>query len=927
MNSEPKTRQISNINTTLRKERKTETESDSVSDTSKQRRKRSSSRPRQSSVKQSKNLLNNNALDKKLVKPNARNTDRKSNEGKKSCKISSFRLVGLMGKFIFGRNKLSLGLKELAGEDNKTSAASDNYPSEVITNKDEASTDVDIDLDESIIEEHSKVNDNEISEKIDIDLNDPEVANSTAKIQASFKGKQARKEVEKIKEDKKQASKHKIEEEIDINLNDPEVANSAAKIQASFKGKQVRKEVAKMKEETIQNFSEGDLAKTETEEIEKKADEEIDIDLNDPEVANSAAKIQASFKGKQVRKEVAKKKEEQSQSNSEVNIVETETEEAEKKADEEIDIDLNDPEVANSAAKIQASFKGKQVRKEVAKLKEEKIQNPSKENDTDIDKGEAKIKAEEEIDIDLIDPEVANSAAKIQASFKGKQVRKEVAKLKEEHIQNASKENDTDIDTGEAKIKADEEIDIDLNDPEVANSAAKIQASFKRKQVRTEAAKMKEEQSQSNSEGNIVKTEKEEAEQKANEEIYIDLNDPEEADSAAKIQTSFKGKQARKEVAKMKEENEKDATIVKTDVNLNLKQAEPTECLKLEDWNPKETPQIFENAEEDISVRSSVNWEDPDINDTATNIQAGYRGWKVRDDMNKKEEERAATKIQTRYRGYQARKNLSKIRKEKNKNLKDNLEEPNEIIVADTSEYTEYDSETSYYYEDEDDESEILDERPKTPETSVAKFAEKTDSQDSTKLSGFKAIGMVARLMKKRKEKLDDERRQSIVSKDDSTMEKNLSKENQIAEIVPKEPTATERAAEQVSTTETTSKITTEDSDHEYTSDDFLNGDEELEDSDAETGSENEEECEEEEQVVQEDKKPFFLLKRLVGIMSLTGGPNIKTFKSNKVGILAEVKENSKEHEEQEETVPKPPAEILRSKIEGVEVVVTDVDG
>ena len=740
------------MNTTLRKERKTETESDSISDTSKQRRKRSSSRPRQSSVKKSKNLLNNNALDKKLVKPNARNTDRKSNEGEKSCKISSFRLVGLMGKFIFGRNKLSLGLKELAGEDNKTSAASDNYPSEVITIKDEASTDVDIDLDESIIEEHSKVNDlknfdsndNEISEKIDIDLNDPEVANSTAKIQASFKGKQARKEVEKIKEDKKQASKHKIEEEIDIDLNDPEVANSAAKIQASFKGKQVRKEVAKMKEE-------------------------------------------------------------QSQSNSEVNIVKTETEEIEK--------------------------------------------------------------------------------------------------------------------------KADEEIDIDLNDPEVANSAAKIQASFKRKQVRTEGAKMKEEQSQSNLEGNIVKTETEEAEQKANEEIDIDLNDPEVANSAAKIQASFKGKQVRKEVAKMKEENKKDATIVKTDVNLNLEQAEPTECSKLEDWNPKETPQIIENAEEDLSVRSSVNWEDPDINDTATNIQAGYRGWKVRDDMNKKEEERAATKIQTRYRGYQARKNVSKIRKEKNKNLKDNLEEPNEIIVEDTSEYTEYDSETSYYYEDEDDESEILDERPKTPETSVAKFAEKTDSQDSTKLSGFKAIGMVARLMKKRKEKLDDERRQSIVSKDDSTMEKNLSKENQIAELVPKERTASERAAEQVSTTETTSKITTEDSDHEYTSDDFLDGDEELEDSDAETGSENEEEGEEDEQVVQEDKKPFFLLKRLVGIMSLTGGPNIKTFKSNKVGILAEVKENSKEHEEQEETVPKPPAEISRSKIEGVEVVVTDVDG
>ena len=496
-------------------------------------------------------------------------------------------------------------------------------------------------------------------------------------------------------------------------------------------------------------------------------------------------------------------------------------------------------------------------------MKEEQSKSTLDENVAKTKTEEAEKKADKEIDIDLNDPEVANSAAKIQASFKGKQVKKEVAKLKKEHIQNTSKEYVTDIETGEAKIKADKEIDIDLNDPEVANSAAKIQA-------------------------------------------------------------SFKGKQARKEVAKMKEEIKKDATVVKTD----LQQAESTECSKFEDRNPKETTQIIENDKEDEHARSSVNWEDPDINDSATNIQAGYRGWKVRDDMNKKEKAQAATKIQTRYRGYQARKKVSKIRKEKNKKLKDDSEEFKEkTIVEDNSEYTEYDSETSYYYEDEEDESEILDERPKTPETSVAKFAEKTDSQDSTKLSGFKAIGMVALLIKKRKEKLDDERRQSIVSKDDSTMEKNLSLENQLAEKVPKESTATERAMEQVSTTETPSKITTDDSDHEYTSDDFSDGDEDLEESDAETGSENEEENEEEEQDVQEDKKPFFLLKRLVGIMSVTGGPNIKTFKSNKVGILAEVKENSNELEEQEELVPKPSAEISSSKVEAVEVVVTDVDG
>merc|ERR1711863_179029 len=82
-----------------------------------------------------------------------------------------------------------------------------------------------------------------------------------------------------------------------------------------------------------------------------------------------------------------------------------------------------------AATKIQASFKGKKARDEVKKMKEEKdtLVSENKTDDT-----EAATTMEEEIDIDLDDPEVNEAATKIQASFKGKKARDEVKKMKEE---------------------------------------------------------------------------------------------------------------------------------------------------------------------------------------------------------------------------------------------------------------------------------------------------------------------------------------------------------------------------------------------------------------------------------------------------------------------------------------------------------------
>merc|ERR1712062_825952 len=86
-----------------------------------------------------------------------------------------------------------------------------------------------------------------------------------------------------------------MEEEIDIDLDDPEVNEAATKIQASFKGKKARDEVKKMKEEKEVDYATNIGEPEEVDEIAKEnAEEEIDIDLDDPEVNEAATKIQAS---------------------------------------------------------------------------------------------------------------------------------------------------------------------------------------------------------------------------------------------------------------------------------------------------------------------------------------------------------------------------------------------------------------------------------------------------------------------------------------------------------------------------------------------------------------------------------------------------------------------------------------------------------
>lgn len=75
-----------------------------------------------------------------------------------------------------------------------------------------------------------------------------------------------------------------------------ELCDAATRIQATFRGHLARKLAA---EGGSSLKDDKDL-----QEITKKVAEELDIDLNDPELNKAATKIQASFRGHRVRKEV-----------------------------------------------------------------------------------------------------------------------------------------------------------------------------------------------------------------------------------------------------------------------------------------------------------------------------------------------------------------------------------------------------------------------------------------------------------------------------------------------------------------------------------------------------------------------------------------------------------------------------------------------
>lgn len=119
---------------------------------------------------------------------------------------------------------------------------------------------------------------------------DPAELDAVTKIQAAFRGHQVRKKM--ATGEPSDPSKEQLEAE--FSAEDKELCHAATKIQATFRGHMARKPKP---EDEISEKMEKLAPKADGE------DEELDIDLNDPDLHKAATKIQASFRGHKVRKD------------------------------------------------------------------------------------------------------------------------------------------------------------------------------------------------------------------------------------------------------------------------------------------------------------------------------------------------------------------------------------------------------------------------------------------------------------------------------------------------------------------------------------------------------------------------------------------------------------------------------------------------
>ncbi|XP_058465989.1 neuromodulin [Malaya genurostris] len=135
-----------------------------------------------------------------------------------------------------------------------------------------------------------------------------------------------------------------------------QVEEAATKIQAAFRGHQVR---VKMKQGDVNGSQPPQSPGADGEREPTKEELEAEFDPNDAELTHAATRIQACFRGHMSRKEEAKK------DDGEDKKEEVDIDELTKKVAEELDIDMDDPELHKAASKIQASFRGHKVRKDV----------------------------------------------------------------------------------------------------------------------------------------------------------------------------------------------------------------------------------------------------------------------------------------------------------------------------------------------------------------------------------------------------------------------------------------------------------------------------------------------------------------------------------------------------------------------------------
>ena len=162
------------------------------------------------------------------------------------------------------------------------------------------------------------------------------------------------------------------------------------------------------------------------------------------------------------------------------------------------------------------------------------------------------------------------------------------------------------------------------------------------------------------------------------------------------------------------------------------------------------------NKNKTTSIKASTSFEekdvsfgnDPAIDDVATALQAGYKGMITREKM-KTEEDKEEKKIVEKSQDIENKLGTDLDHPKIAESATTIQASFRGATVPDNSdkEYSEYESESSYYYEDEDEESESYQERPKSPKTAVESF-----SQTVPSIAGFKATAIIGSWIQRRKQ-------------------------------------------------------------------------------------------------------------------------------------------------------------------------------
>lgn len=255
--------------------------------------------------------------------------------------------------------------------------------------------------------------------------------------------------------------------------------------------------------------------------------EEVDIDLTDPDVQAAATKIQASFRGHKAREDVKKQKDEEAAA---VKIQSSFRGHQARERVKEIKVSQSKEQVSENVEAVEADTLGKaadaqpeEAVPEEAGGAEESEKQEAGESDQvpDAQPGGAEVaEAQPEPDVAEAEPEPTSEAVKEESAEQDRQEEGEVAdeaageeaagestEAAGESTEAAEGAEEAGAGVGDAqsdgaeggevqKVEGEaEEIDLNMNDPELQNAALKIQASFRGHKAREGVKVMKSSES------------------------------------------------------------------------------------------------------------------------------------------------------------------------------------------------------------------------------------------------------------------------------------------------------------------------------------------------------------------------------------------------------------------------------------------------